>query len=87
MTLIDQYLDLSEPDPPLRIMPSIRVSHIIAHYQLDPVQFAAAHVASDFGIPREAVFVAMSYYLRHRDEINRAIVERNAAYQNELGNA
>ena len=90
MKLIDQYLDLSQADPPLRVMPSIRVSHIVAHSRVSVVQYAADQVAADFGIPKDAVFAAWSYYLKgpkSRNEIELAIENRNTAYQDELGNA
>ena len=87
MKLITQYLDLSQADPPLRSMPSIRVSHIVAHTRIDPRRIDSQQVATDFGIPRDAVFAALSYYLKCRQEINRAIENRNTAYQDELGNA
>ena len=85
--LVQEHFDTTKPDPPLRVMPSIRVSHILAHPRTDPYRSGSEEVAGDFGIPREAVLAAWSYYLRNRWEINTAIEARNDAYQEELGDA
>ena len=86
MRFIEGHLDLSEPDPPIRGFESIRVSHLVAH-PTNPEAPRLQQVAHDFGIPKDAVFAAISYYLRNRSEIELAIENRNTAYQDELGNA
>ena len=85
MRFIEGHLDLSESDPPI-IGTTLRVSHLVAH-PTPPEVPRLQQVADDFGIPRDAVFAAVAYYLRHRNEIELAIENRNTAYQDELGNA
>ena len=80
MTITERYLDLSQPDPPIRAQPSVRVSHLVAHPVPDGFS-RCDQVAWDFGLSRNAVFAAWSYYLQNRDEINQAIADRNAAYR------
>lgn len=85
MRLVDTYLDVSQPDPPIRGMESIRVSHLMAHPCDDPYRSTFQQLADEFGLSEDAVLAAASYYMQHRTEIERAIEYRNAEYREGQG--